>query len=87
MNVSDSPWYPWLERRYGSEVAGRIIRETIRATVALQPEVQKADYALHRLVAEKFSSGNAIPVERISITRAEWNAAIAQQRTNGDHHE
>lgn len=44
MSVSDSPWYPWLERRYGSEVAGRIIRETIRATLTAQPAAS-AEYS------------------------------------------
>lgn len=32
---------------------------------------------LHKLVAEKFTSGNSIEVERITITRTEYEAAIA----------
>lgn len=36
--------------------------------------------AVRRLVDEKFSSGNAIPVERITVTRQEYEAAIAQLR-------
>jgi hypothetical protein len=39
--------------------------------------------ALNRLVAEKFTSGNAIAVERITITRAEYDAAIASQQQEG----
>ena len=33
---------------------------------------------LHKLVAEKFTSGNSIEVERITITRAEYESALAQ---------
>ncbi|HYG43190.1 MAG TPA: hypothetical protein VEA17_09740 [Bordetella sp.] len=39
--------------------------------------------ALHRLVDEKFTSGNAIPVERITITRTEYDAALAAQKAGG----
>jgi len=35
--------------------------------------------ALRRLADEKFFSGNAVPVERITITRAEYDAAMQQQ--------
>ena len=33
---------------------------------------------LHKLVIEKFTSGNSIGVERITITRKEYEAALAQ---------
>jgi len=33
---------------------------------------------LHKLVAEKFKSGNSIEVERITITRKEYEAVLAQ---------
>ena len=33
---------------------------------------------LHKLVAEKFKSGNSIEVERITITRKEYEAALTQ---------
>lgn len=28
LDIEDSPWFKWLERRFGAEVATRIIRET-----------------------------------------------------------
>ncbi|MGV2866365.1 hypothetical protein [Achromobacter sp. AGC39] len=39
--------------------------------------------ALNRLVAEKFTSGNAIPVERITITRADYDAALSASQQQG----
>ena len=33
---------------------------------------------LYKLLAEKFTSGNSIEVERITITRKEYEAALAQ---------
>ena len=33
---------------------------------------------LHKLVAEKFKSGNSVAVERITITRKEYETALAQ---------
>jgi len=41
--------------------------------------------AVRRLVDEKFTSGNVIPVERITITRTEWDAALAA--TKGESNE
>ena len=38
---------------------------------------------LHKLVAEKFTSGNEIEVERITITREEYEAALAQPEPFG----
>lgn len=38
---------------------------------------QRGGDGLHTLVAEKFASGNTIPVERITITRAELDTALA----------
>jgi len=55
-----------------------------RAAVLADRQQRGAD-ALHNLVAEKFSSGNAIPVERITITRTEWDAALAA--TKGESNE
>lgn len=54
------------------------LHPSTRAALAVN-KVDDARDALRRLVDEKFSSGNAIPVERITITRQEY-AAIAQQR-------
>ncbi|CAM4091336.1 hypothetical protein BOTU111921_11240 [Bordetella tumbae] len=44
----------------------------------LYPDLRESD-PLYRLVKDKFTSGNAIPVERITIVRAEYDAAIAEQ--------
>jgi len=56
--------------------------------VAIERQQRGGD-ALHSLVAEKFASGNSIPVERITVTRQEYEVAIAQQREGegeGDEH-
>jgi len=60
--TGDAPGHAWH--------AGKFARETY-------DRQQSGGGGLHNLVAEKFSSGNTIPVERITITRAEWCAALS----------
>jgi len=39
------------------------------------PEHRAADARVAELVEQMFTSGNSIPVERITLTRAQWEAA------------
>jgi len=53
------------------------------APVAAQAQAANAD-ALAELVHAMFRSGNSVPVERITITRAQYDAAM-QHASGGDH--
>jgi len=65
--------YSWV----GTEQA---LRQAIE-----QAEKQDVPEPLMKIIREKFTSGNGIAVERITINRAEYEAALAQPEQEYDH--
>lgn len=70
-------WWPWISEYYLDNIKYRAVIEDKPSQRELDEQKQWEDWSnsddLSDLVALKFQSDSAIPVERITLTRAEVN--------------